>query len=77
MNKVAGMLNSGMIPVNNGDILHRLILGKMKLGEVIKGWSNQEWNSICRQCETIIETFRHIFECKEVMKYFGDVSAHL
>ena len=28
--KVAEMLNSGMIPTNNSDILHRLILGKTK-----------------------------------------------
>ena len=27
VNKVAGMLNSSMIPVNHGDILHRLFLG--------------------------------------------------
>ena len=36
VNKGAGMLNQGMIPVNNGDILHRLILGKTKSGEVLK-----------------------------------------
>ena len=28
VNKVTGMLNSGMIPVNIGDILHRLVLRK-------------------------------------------------
>ena len=34
--RVAEMLNKGMIPTNNSDILHRLILGKIKSGEVIK-----------------------------------------
>ena len=47
VNKVAGMLNSGMIPVNNNDILHRLIQGKTKSGEVIKDCINQEWNGAC------------------------------
>ena len=40
--KVAEMLNKDMIPTNNGDILHRLILWKTKSGEVIKDWSNQD-----------------------------------
>ena len=71
------MLNSGMIPVNNDDILHHLILGKAKSGEVIKDWSNQDWNGICRQCGTVIETFQHIFQCEEVKKYYGDLSTHL
>ena len=34
--KVAEMLNKGMIPTNNGDILHRLILGKTKAGAVLQ-----------------------------------------
>ena len=59
--KVAEMLNKGMIPTNNGDILHHLILGKTKSGEVIKDWSSQDWDSICRQCGTVLETFQHIF----------------
>ena len=72
------MLNMGMILVNHSNILHRLILGKIKSREVIKDWSNQEWNGVCRQCGTVIETFRHIFECEEVMKYYyGDLSTHL
>ena len=49
-NKVAGMWNTGMIPVNNGDILHWLNLGKTESREVIKDLSNQDWNGICRQC---------------------------
>ena len=36
VNKVSGMLNRVMIPVNNGDIMHHLTLGKTKSGEVIK-----------------------------------------
>ena len=70
------MLNTGRIPVNNGDIMHRLILGKTKSGEVIKDWSNQNWKGICRQCGTITETLQHIFECEEVKKYYGDLSTH-
>ena len=60
--KVAEMLNKGMIPTNNSDILHRLILGKTKSGEVIKDWSNQDWNGI------VLETFQHIFECEVVKR---------
>ena len=50
VSKVVEMLNKGMIPTNNGDILHRLILGEIKSGEVIKDWSNKDWNSICSKC---------------------------
>ena len=67
------MLNTSMIPVNNCNILHCLILGKTKSGEFIKDWSNQD----CWQCGTVIEIFQHIFECEEVMKYYGDLSTHL
>ena len=67
----------GMVPTNNGDILHRLILGKTKSGEVIKDWSNQDWNGICRQCGTVLETFQHIFECEVVKSYYNDLSNHL
>ena len=66
------MLNTGMNPVNKGDILHRLILGKNKLGEVIK-----DWNCFCRQFGSVIETFQHIFEYEEVKKYYSDLSTHL
>ena len=38
--KVAEMLNKGMIPTDNSDILHRLILGKTKSEEIFKVWSN-------------------------------------
>ena len=48
--RVAEMLNKGMIPTNNGDILHRLILGKTKAGAVIKDWRNQEWDGISTGC---------------------------
>ena len=75
--KVAEMLNKGMIPTNNGDILHRLILGKTKSGEVIKDWSNQDWNGICRQFGTVLETFQHIFECDVVKSYYNDLSNNL
>ena len=75
--RVAEMLNKGMIPTNNGDILHRLILGKTKSGEVIKDWSNQDWNGICRQCGTVLETFQHIFECDVVKSYYNDLSKNL
>ena len=71
------MLNKGMIPANNSDILHRLILGKTKLGEIIKDWSNQDWDGFCRQCGTVLETFQHIFECEVVKNYYNDLSTHL
>ena len=58
-------------------VLHCLILEKTKSGEVIKDLSNQEWNGICQQCRTVIETFHHIFEYEEVMKYYGDLSTNL
>ena len=76
VNKVAGMLNTSMIPVNNGDILHCLILRKTKSGEVIKDWSNQDWNSICRQYGTVLETFQHIFKCEVVKNYYNDLNNH-
>ena len=72
--KVVEMLNKGMFPTNNSDILHRLILGKTKSGEVIKDWSNQDRNSICRQCGTVLETFQHSFECVVVKNYYNDLS---
>ena len=75
--KVAEMLNKGMIPTNNSDILHRLILGKTKSGEIIKDWSNQDWDGFCRQCGTVLETFQHIFECEVVKNYYNDLSTHL
>ena len=71
------MLNKGMIPTNNGDILHRLIFGKTKAGDVIKDWRNQDWDGICRQCGTVTETFQHIFECEVVKNYYSDLSTHL
>ena len=75
--RVAEMMNKGMIPTNNSDILHRLILGKTKSGEVIKDWRNQNWDGICRQCGTVLETFQHIFECEVVKSYYNDLSNHL
>ena len=71
------MLNQGMIPVNNDNILHQLILGKTKFGEVIEDWTNQDWNGICWQCGTIIESFQNIFEGNKVKKYYSDLSTHL
>ena len=62
---------------NNSDILHRLILGKTKSGEIIKYWSNQDWDGFCRQCGTVLETFQHIFECEVVKNYYNDLSTHL
>ena len=36
VNRVAAMLNNGMIPTGKSDILHRLILGKTRTGEDIR-----------------------------------------
>ena len=40
VNKVTEMLNSGMIPPGNSNIMHRLILGKTRVGEEIRNWKN-------------------------------------
>ena len=49
------MLNNGTIPPGNSDIVHRLILGKTKAGEVIKDWKSKEWDGVGRQCCSVIE----------------------
>ena len=43
-NRVTDLMNSGKIPVSNGDIHHRLILEKTKPGKIIKDWGTQEWD---------------------------------
>ena len=70
-------MNSGTIPFGNSDILHRLILGKTKSGEIIKDWGTEEWDIYCQQCGSVIETFKHIFECEKVKKHFDDFSTKL
>ena len=47
VNKVTDLRNLGTIPVGKGDILHRLILGKSKPGEIIRDWGTQEWDGDC------------------------------
>ena len=58
VNLMTDLMNSGKIPVGNSDILHWLILGKTKSGEIIKDWGTQEWDGYCG---SVIETFKHIF----------------
>ena len=41
VNKITEMLNNGNIPPGNADILHRLILGKSRLGIEIRNWKIQ------------------------------------
>ena len=38
--KITTMLNSGMIPAGNSNIIHRFLLGKTRLGEEIRNWKN-------------------------------------
>ena len=65
------------IPVDNSDILQRFLPGMTKSGGIIKDWGTEEWDEYCRQCGSVIETFKHIFECEMVKKYFDDLSIHL
>jgi len=76
VNKVTELLYSGTIPVNNSDMLHCLILGKTRSGEIIKDLSSEDWDGYCRQCGSVIETFKHIFKCEKVKKYFDELSTH-
>ena len=41
VNKITAMLNPGMIPPGNSDIIHRLLLGKTRPGSEIQTWKNQ------------------------------------
>ena len=44
VNRVPTILNIGMIPPGNSDILHRLTLRKTRPGEEIRTWKNQNWD---------------------------------
>ena len=68
------MLNNGTILTGIGDIMHLLIFGKTRAGEVLKDWESEEWYGTCRQCKSIIESFRHIFGCDKVKEYLDDLS---
>ena len=41
--RVAKMLNNGTILPGNSEIMHLLIFGKTRAGEVIKDWKSEEW----------------------------------
>ena len=41
VSKVTEMLNKGMIPTGNSDIMHLLIFGKTRAGKVIKDWKKK------------------------------------
>ena len=64
-----------MIPPGISDILHHLILRKTSADEIIKDWKNKD--GICRQCNKVIKTFSHIFECEVVKEYLDNISTHL
>ena len=40
-------------------------------------WGTEDWDGSCRQCGSVIETFKHIFEYEKVKNYFDDLSTHL
>ena len=63
------MLNSGMIPPGNSDIVHRFLLGKTRPGFEIRTWEKQSWDGYCKQCCKAIETTAHIFECEKTQAY--------
>ena len=46
VNRVMTMPNSGMIPLGNCDIIHRLLFGKTRPGEEIWTWKNKSWTAI-------------------------------
>ena len=72
--KVTTMLNTGMIPTGNSDIIHRFLLGKTRPGEEIRNWKNQNWDGYCKQCCKVIETTAHIFECEKTRAYLDALS---
>ena len=72
--QVTTMLNLGMIPTGNSDILHRFLLGKTRPGEEIRNWKNQNWDGYCKQCCKVIETTAHIFECEKTKAYLDTLS---
>ena len=56
-----------MVLLRSSDIMHSLVLGKARVGEKIKDWKNECWGGICKQCNKVVETFSHIFECKKII----------
>ena len=47
VNRVTEMLNNSTIPTGNSNIMHHLILGNTRAGEVIKEWKSEEWDGVC------------------------------
>ena len=39
--RIMTMLNTGMIPTGNSDIIHRFLLGKTRPGEEIQNWKTK------------------------------------
>ena len=72
--QVTTMLNSGMMPTGNSDILHRFQLGKTRPGGEIRNWKNQNWDGYCKQCCKVVETTAHIFECEKTRAYLDELS---
>ena len=56
VNRTTTILNSGMIPPWNSDILNRFLLGKTRPGEELRTWKNKNWD---------IETMSHISNCEK------------
>ena len=54
--QIMTMLNSGMMPTENSNILHRFLLRKTRPGEEISNWKNQNWDGYSKQCCHSIST---------------------
>ena len=77
INKVMAMLNSGMIPPGNSEIMHRLILGKARAGEAVLKSKNQDWDGICKQCSKVIKTMSHTLECAKTKEYCDNLCTYI
>ena len=62
VNKITAMLDLGMIPPGNSDLIHRFLLGKTRPGSEIRMWKNQSWDGYCKQCCKEKENLAHIFD---------------
>ena len=56
VNRITAMLNSGMIPPGNSNIIQRFLLGKTRPGEEIRTWKNKSWDGYGKKCCMVVET---------------------
>lgn len=77
VNRITAMLNSGMIPPGNSDIIRRFLLGKTRPGDEIWALKNQSWDGYCMQCCKVDETVSHIFKCVKTREYLDKLSINV